>query len=305
MASSLIKPGSKWFIPAEHKKSSHESVKDICVNRGFAVFVVNGTGIRLTLPDRRLFMYKKDDELNKKIRDICSEHSLDRYPMAITGNICIGRGISILSEEFMIDYGILSSCHNQQEASQNSGRLKGNIKHWPSYKPPIVFTTERFSKIAGEWEKKSRNLAELAFRKESAGEETIITKNEFKTLGEKFEYKIEDELFKSFTLASRFLKGKRVEMGAKPNITTMEKSAIQKVDGGYMVTSKLLTVGKTVADLCPGDRVTEEGAHKIAASRCISSTDKGSRYLILPVYKSMDTPPNQAKFQVRYISLKK
>lgn len=29
--------------------------------------------------------------------------------------------------------------------------------------------------------------------------------------------------------------------------------------------------------------------------------DKGSRYLILPVYENENSPPNSVKFQVRYI----
>ena len=59
---------------------------------------------------------------------VYKKHNLKEFPIVITGNICIGRGISIVSENFMTDYGILSLCHNQQEASQNAGRLKGNIK---------------------------------------------------------------------------------------------------------------------------------------------------------------------------------
>lgn len=45
-------------------------------------------------------------------------------------------------------------------------------------------------------------------------------------------------------------------------------------------------------------------ASQIAPGTNISSTDKGSRYLILPVYESMDSPPRSVKYQVRYISFK-
>ena len=47
-----------------------------------------------------------------------------------------------MCEDFMIDFAILSATHNKQEASQISGRVKGNIKHWKNYKIPIVFTTQ-------------------------------------------------------------------------------------------------------------------------------------------------------------------
>ena len=72
---------------------------------------------------------------------------------------------------------------------------------------------------------------------------------------------------------------------------------------GYFITSKL--VGESgVAGLTKDDRLTLAKANTIAPSRCISSTDKGSRYLILPVYETMDSPPNSVKFQVRYINFK-
>ena len=43
----------------------------------------------------------------------------------------------------------------------------------------------------------------------------------------------------------------------------------------------------------------------IAPGRCISSTNKGGRYLILPIYETMETPAKNEKYQVRYISFKK
>ena len=39
----------------------------------------------------------------------------------------------------------------------------------------------------------------------------------------------------------------------------------------------------------------------IGPGTCISSTEKGSRYLILPVYETMETRPTDEKYQVRYI----
>jgi len=183
VGSGFIKAGTKWYIPAEHKKVSHRAVKDICSGLGFATIIINGDGIRLYLPDTTVYEYPKDKELNIILKSIYQEHDIARFPLAITGNICIGRGISLMSEDFMLDYGILSSCHNPQESSQNAGRMKGNMKSWANYKPPVVFTTERFNKVAKEWEAKSRGLAELAFKKESEGRSTVITKQEFKGVG--------------------------------------------------------------------------------------------------------------------------
>ena len=304
-AKELILPGSKWFIPAGHTKKSHKALKDICNERGISTIIVNGEGIQLYLPNKTFYIYNKDEELNTLLKKIYKQHHLENYPLAITGNICIGRGISIVSEDFMFDCGILSLCHNQQEASQNSGRLKGNIKGFSTYKPFKVFTTEQFDKVAKEWEKKSRGLAELAFKRAEEGKSTVITKNEFKTVGEDREYIVHPELFNSYAKAQGFLVTKQRQMNTKTKAS--KKSVIHSSEAtkGYMVTSKLLKAGKTVEDLNYDDVLTLDKANRIAPSTCISSTDKGSRYLILPVYENEETPASREMYQVRYISFKK
>ena len=188
-----IIPGSIWFIPGEFKKVSHYEISDICNERKFAVLIINGDGITLKLPDKRIEKYPKDDELNTILKKIYKEQFLENFPLAITGNVCIGRGTSIMSEDFIIDYAILSICENQQEASQNAGRIKGNIKHWSTYKPPIVFTTPKFDTVAKEWEIKSRNIARIAFEKQENRKSTMITKEEFKDIGNEFQSNSETE----------------------------------------------------------------------------------------------------------------
>jgi hypothetical protein len=210
-----IVPGSKWFIPSEFKKASHEDMAKLCGSFGMATIIVNGEGVKFYLPNRLVVVEKKTDELNTILQKIYRKHRLDNYPLVITGNICIGRGISLMSREFIFDYGILSVCSNQQEASQNAGRLKGNIKSWPNYKPPVVFTTPKFDKVANEWEKKSRALAEIAFKKQSQGLSTIITKNEFKNAGENYSYIVHPDPFGSFAKDNAFLKTKSREIKCK------------------------------------------------------------------------------------------
>lgn len=296
----LISPGTKWFIPASYKKSSHTEVKDICVQSGFAVLVVNGDGLALTMPyTKELIMYKKDEELNVKINEMYSRHSLHSFPFAITGNVCISRGISIMSENFMLDYAILSICDDPQKASQDAGRTKGNIKLWRTYKPPVVFTTTRFNRVAEEWELKSRRLAELAFKREIEGKTTIISKSEFKTLGENYEYIIHPTDFGSFAQAINFLKTKKREMGGV-KVSDSKSGACNRSPGGYWVTSKF----NRVAEIKDEDRIIRSELDNIGASTCISSTKKGSRFLIIPFYETRDTAPNKEKYQVRYIHFK-
>ena len=82
------------------------------------------------------------------------------------------------------------------------------------------------------------------------------------------------------------------------------KGKVIHVCEGYFVTSKLVNNGKTVADLTKDNRITLEKAKTIQSSTSISSTAKGSRYLILPVYENELSHPDSVKYQVRYITFK-
>jgi len=310
VAQDNILPGTKWFIPGLSVKKSHDAIKNVCIEKGMAVLCVNGDGIILTMPIMlERIVYKKDDDFNSKIKQIYKEKQLQRFPLVITGYICIGRGITIMSEEFMIDYSILSHYSNKNEASQLAGRIKGNIKGFKNYnpkKPPTIFTTEDFDKIAIEWEQKSRALAKLAFEKEQNGESTVINSIEFKTCDKSYKYICHEALFSSFEKAKEFLQSKERDMTntkegeRKIKVSDSKKTAIHICPDGFYVTSKLLNKGKTVADMTKDDRITIEKAKTIPPNTCILQTHH-SRYLILPVYENEMSPPNSVKYQVRYI----
>jgi hypothetical protein len=310
VASDCIIPGTKWFIPGKTNKRSHTYIKKLCIQCGMAVIIVNGDGINLYIPNNSEELetniyYKKDEEFNKKIISIYTEQELHLYPLVITGNICIGRGVTIMNNEFMITHSILSWYSKKSEGSQVAGRVKGNIKHLPNYSNdnvPIIFTTSRFNDNAIEWENKSIELSKLAYKKEQDGLLTIINHSEFKTCDKEYEYIKIPILFNSFEEAKNELTKRQREMDTKVKIT--KKSVIHECEG-YLVTSKLLTAGENVDSLTKDHRLTKEKADRIAVSRCISSTDKGSRYLILPIYENESSLPKNVKFEVRYIKFKK
>jgi hypothetical protein len=296
VAQTEIKPGTKWFIPASTKKKTHDAIKDICIAKEMAVICVNGDGIKLTFPKtRRVIPYKKVDDFNKQIIDIYIENELHNYPVVITGYICIGRGITIMSEEFMLDYAILSNCSDKCEVSQIAGRLKGNIKQFSNYKKPVVFTTEKFNDIAIEMETKSRELAILAFERGQNGMSLVIGKSEYEGVLEPWIVRHE-VLYGSYEDARDFLVSMEKVMGKKVNIS--EDDPIHNCDG-YLVTSKLLKRGKKVADLTKEDRFID-GKNDLGNGSYISKTGRGSSYLILPIYDKEDSPPESVRFQVRY-----
>ena len=303
----LIQPGTKWYIPAERKKKSHDAVFRQCVGHGMAVFIVNGNGLTLERPGMASVSEEKVQELNKQIMKMYADYGLQKFAVAITGNICVSRGISIMSEEFIFDYGILSTYKNKAEASQSAGRLKGNIKGWANYKPPMVFTTEKFNAAATSVEDATRRLANLAFDRQEAGETTVITKSEYNNDEERTdscEYIIHPVLFDNMKALKDFLAQPSVyeKMGnTKPSRPHGIKKALREQCGGYAVSARLPRGAKKMEDLVGEDRLTVEGASSISKSYCISGgSAKQCKVLVLPVYESMETPANQEKYQLRY-----
>jgi len=295
-AQTEIRPGTKWFIPASTKKKTHNAIKDICIAKDMVVICVNGDGIVLTFPKTlRVIPYKKNDEFNKQILEIYHQHELHNYPVVITGYICIGRGITIMSEDFMLDYAILSHCSDKCEVSQIAGRLKGNIKMLANYKQPVVFTTQKFNDIAIEMETKSRELAIIAFERGQNGQSLVIGKSEYEGVLEPW-FVRHEVLFASYAEAREELIKMEKVMGKKVN--NSEDDPIHNYDG-YFVTSKLLKRGKKVADLTKEDRFIV-GKNDLGNGSCISTTGRGSSYLILPIYKTKDSPPESVEFEIRY-----
>ena len=91
-----------------------------------------------------------------------------------------------MNPERIIDFAILSSFKDKANCSQIAGRLKSNMKKWDIYKKPIVFTTERFDKVATEMEKISRKLAKIAHQKIKNGELPTISSSEYRSSIEPF-----------------------------------------------------------------------------------------------------------------------
>ena len=191
MAAGQLKPGSKGYVPADKDKKTHHKMRDMFISKGVAVFVVNGEGIELSLPVtpnieptyQTRIQVKKTEELIIHIRNLYNDHNVHRWSCVVTGNICVGRGISIQQPGFMFDFGILSNCRSKTEASQNAGRMKGNFKNWEGYSTPDVYTTYKFNKIASDYEEQSRKIAVIAFQKKAETDDTaLVTIEEVKDI---------------------------------------------------------------------------------------------------------------------------
>ena len=198
-------PGRKGYVPGDTKKTSHRHIRDIFLAKNVAVYVVNGDGIEVSLPDETRILVPKTKTLDQHLRELYLEHDIKRWSCIITGNICVGRGLSIMQKDFFLDFAILSNTRKKTEVSQNAGRLKGNFKGWFSYKTPTIYTTTKFDKIAKEYEEASRNIAKLAW-KQNPKSPSKVTKTDIKNKINDKDWSLYAEEFDTLEEANNFLK---------------------------------------------------------------------------------------------------
>ena len=166
------KPGVKAFIPADFKQLSHEEIALMLKTRGFAVFLLNGNRKELILPDGETYdipdFQEGFEEIGDTIRRMYNLYECERFPVAITGYLCIGRGLTFQSPGFVFDYGIISNNGaSRGDIYQIAGRLSGNIRSYKNFKRSVIYTSHKLMAKILEEEQIAINLAILAGESDS------------------------------------------------------------------------------------------------------------------------------------------
>jgi hypothetical protein len=137
--------GMRLFAPGMIEVSTHDEVADYLLSKGFAVMILNGQRKCILCPDGEVIplALRMDpttpDEISTVLPRLYAKHNLARWPFAVTGQMCLGRGITFQSEEFAFDYGVLPDLTDAASAYQCVARLLGNIKDFEGFVPPTVF----------------------------------------------------------------------------------------------------------------------------------------------------------------------
>jgi hypothetical protein len=153
--------GSRWFCPGAVARKSHDEIAAELLRRGFNVLILNGDKKQLvfsdaTCPPVNVMSAVSDDvELSEAIRTLYYDYQLDSAPFAVTGNMCISRGITFASKnehfEFLFTHGIIPDIGSAEEIYQMVARCLGNFRDFDSYISPKLYMTERVaSKIANQ-----------------------------------------------------------------------------------------------------------------------------------------------------------
>jgi len=323
----MICAGTRLFCPGNKARKSHEEICDELLAHGFNVLLLNGAHKEVRFFDGRPVidiaeLLETELEVSKSLNRVYHDLGLFNSPFAVTGNLCIGRGITFASQidgrEFLFTHGIIPEVVNGDEGYQLVARCFGNIKGYATYKIPKIFLSEKSDELIRLQENLAVDFASKFFQQGDEDPMVKITRGMLsaaigpdkrevreekrKARAENMQFICHEELFDTFEEAIAFLSSKVQDMGYVGKIRLKKSDALHDCDG-YLVSSKLLKQGKTVATLTRDDRVTLAKANEISPSTCISSTGKGSRYLILPVYETETT--TLTKFQVRYLKVKK
>ena len=156
-----IKNSDIFYIPAGREKSKHHELKDCLVERhGFNVLIINGDGWTLYGDDfdAPQNITIKNEQPSEALAYIYNKYKLNTKPFVITGCICIGRGVTLMSREVQITYAIFSQHFNinKDNAYQAVGRLTGNNKSFIN-KMPRIFCTPEFKDMVLDSEKEAMN----------------------------------------------------------------------------------------------------------------------------------------------------
>ena len=307
----LIQPGMRAFIPGNARKQSHDEISDLLQTYGFAVIILNGTYKELRIPGENtidLSAYLTVDEeansdpieFNTVLSRMYVGNRLDRFPLAITGFICVERGITFqcapdnTHNGFIFDYGIIPPISDKAEAYQAMARLFGNVGHFPDYKPCQIYSNSATFKKVRCQEEIAVNLARIMH--ESGRDEATIadvkaaaeyeTEKEWITFGGEFtDRKKANELLKKH--------------GCNRNLAPSTPTSIEK----YMRNGFEMSTTTKALSVLSYDKVSSEISRwsKLSAFDIKKNTTKAGRMFIC--YKDL-SDPNSVVYIVRGVEKK-
>ena len=191
----LCKPGMKLFAPGDRERFTHDEICSFLVSHGFIVAILNGQRKEIVGPNSIKHSLEKyiskdetSEEIGKLITSIYIDNEYNKYPFAITGQLCLGRGLTFQNENFLFNFGVIPNIDNESDATQCAWRMSGNIRNNPSYSVSTIVTTSRMKNVVIEKENIACNIAAIVYNKglSDVGKEEILL-----AAGKEEEYKNE------------------------------------------------------------------------------------------------------------------
>lgn len=183
-------PGMRLFAPGDLTVKSHNEIAEFLLAEGFAVCILNGRKKCILTPDREEPLNISDHvqrgeimEVGRVIARMYRDYNLSRFPFAVTGKICLSRGITFNCEEFedvleassdgsvvpstelmfdfLFDAGVIPHMNDRATLYQCASRVNGNIRNFKNYKSPTLYMSSDTHQTILDAEKIASNLAVL------------------------------------------------------------------------------------------------------------------------------------------------
>ena len=147
--------GEYIFAPAKYKRKSHEAVSNIMLDFDILVVILNGEHKEMRWRDKKGVIQTYDLRLvvndEGSVVETIWVHVVPKAmelgkSIAITGNYCIERALTLQKPNLIFDRAILTPClasNSVARAYQQGSRINGNTKQMQGYKRSKVFTSSR------------------------------------------------------------------------------------------------------------------------------------------------------------------
>jgi hypothetical protein len=204
----LASPRMRLFAPGDITVESHEDVAAVLAGHGFAILMLNGQEKGFRMPDGTFHEVVLSaagggdpDELSRTLAAKYVELGLERFPFAVTGHLCLSRGITFQSPGFLFDAGVVPDISDAASAYQCVARVLGNVGGFSDSKP-LVLMSPAMKAATTRQERIAVNLARLVHENEWAdvGKEEVErasfdSEEEYRAAREAARDKFDDEDF--------------------------------------------------------------------------------------------------------------
>jgi hypothetical protein len=178
----IAKPGMKLFAPGEIEVASHDAIANLLLSKGFAVLILNGQRKVVILPTGEVIKVtlslssEAPGELSEALSELYSKNDLSRFPFAVTGQICLGRGITLQSQtldkktgelirQFMFTHGVVPDLKDFAAIYQCLARMLGNTKEFHGFEAPTIYCSHRTNVVCEYLARVSENIARIVHEK--------------------------------------------------------------------------------------------------------------------------------------------
>ena len=280
-----------WFVPSNIVRTGHYDIKDICLSYDMNCITINSDGCFLWLSHKKkkiVFNMSPDEELSDTLARIYLQHNLHRKPLAITGMLCISRGITISSKTMLISHAILPPKMGSHDGLyQLSARVSGNFRHLPNWRTPKVYCTEDIYKRVVDSENKAIGLAERCFKTNR----DVVYRSDYIQAASKFLF-YESPAFDTLDELQKFID--------ENDLKAPKKRTHSHIDGFYVShTGGRLLHQKRKSELVSDDRLILTDFNKIPVHSQLTDNNTHAKTIIFPVYENMESDA-KVNWYVRY-----